>query len=167
MEKISAVYKITNEITGDFYIGSSRNVKQRWKSHRSRAFWKQHPNIKMYQDMQKYGLDNFEFVIIEETDNLKEKEQYFIDLLKPSYNSNRAIGFDDRIFKNYHDAHREKDNARMRKYNNTHRAEINNYYQRLCLYNGKTLTLNALKYKLSKLGFSHPVQEAKKYLIGN
>lgn len=29
--KISGVYKITNNITGDFYIGSSKNIKQRSK----------------------------------------------------------------------------------------------------------------------------------------
>lgn len=28
MEKISAVYKIVNEVTGDFYIGSSVDVKR-------------------------------------------------------------------------------------------------------------------------------------------
>ena len=33
MNKISAVYKITNTITGDFYIGSSKNVKKRWTNH--------------------------------------------------------------------------------------------------------------------------------------
>lgn len=27
MNKISAVYKITNTVTGDFYIGSSKNAK--------------------------------------------------------------------------------------------------------------------------------------------
>lgn len=33
-EKISAVYKIVNEVTGDFYIGSSKNVKNRWADHK-------------------------------------------------------------------------------------------------------------------------------------
>lgn len=33
MNKISGVYKITNTITGDSYIGSSKNVKDRWKAH--------------------------------------------------------------------------------------------------------------------------------------
>ena len=28
MNKISGVYKITNTITGDFYIGSSKNIKK-------------------------------------------------------------------------------------------------------------------------------------------
>lgn len=34
MNKISAVYKITNTITNDFYIGSSKNVKVRWIDHK-------------------------------------------------------------------------------------------------------------------------------------
>ena len=31
--KISGVYKITNTVTGDFYIGSSKNIERRWKAH--------------------------------------------------------------------------------------------------------------------------------------
>lgn len=57
MEKISAVYKITNTVTGDFYIGSSRNVKVRWTNHKCPSMRKKHPNSKMYQDMQKYGVE--------------------------------------------------------------------------------------------------------------
>ena len=53
----------------------------------------------------------------------------------------------------------------MEKYNNAHRAEINNYYQRLCLYAGKTLTLSALSNRFRKQGIAHPCKEAKKYLI--
>ena len=41
--------------------------------------------------MRKYGLDNFEMEIIEITDNLLEREQYYIDLLKPHYNKNNPI----------------------------------------------------------------------------
>lgn len=34
MNKISAVYKIVNKVTGDFYIGSSKDVKRRWIQHK-------------------------------------------------------------------------------------------------------------------------------------
>ena len=167
--KLSGVYKITNNITGDFYIGSSKDIKKRWAVHKCVSVWKLRPGMKLYQAFIKYGLNNFTFEIIEETDSLKEREQYYIAQLKPSYNSNRAKGqYKDSIrqyYKEYHKEHIEENKARMEKYNNAHRAEINNYYQRLCLYDGKTLTLNVLRYKLSKLGFSHPVQEAKKYLL--
>lgn len=33
MTKISAVYKIVNEVTSDFYVGSSRDVKRRRREH--------------------------------------------------------------------------------------------------------------------------------------
>ena len=37
MEKICAIYKITNTITGDFYIGSSKDVKQRCEAKISKS----------------------------------------------------------------------------------------------------------------------------------
>ena len=76
-EKICAVYKITNTVTGDFYIGSSNDVKRRWIEHKLPSTWKRWPNNPMYQDMQKYGLENFEFQVIEEVEvhSLQETEQ--------------------------------------------------------------------------------------------
>ena len=65
-EKISAVYKITNTITKDFYIGSSKNVKHRWAEHKRPSTWNRCPNNKMYQDFQKYGIDKFVFEILSE-----------------------------------------------------------------------------------------------------
>ena len=56
-EIISGVYKIANTITGDFYIGSSKNVKRRWESHKKPSAWKKCPNNQMYIDMQEYGTD--------------------------------------------------------------------------------------------------------------
>ena len=86
MNKISAVYKITNTITGDFYIGSSKDVKRRWKEHKCQSTWKKCPNNPMYIDMQKYGVEKFDFEVIEEAEigQLKEKEQKFIETLKPT-----------------------------------------------------------------------------------
>lgn len=43
-EKISGVYKIENTLTGDFYIGSSTDVKRRWSYHKSPSSWKHLPN---------------------------------------------------------------------------------------------------------------------------
>ncbi len=75
--KISAVYKIINKITNDFYIGSSKNVKHRWQEHKMPSTWKKQPNSPMYQDMQKYGVDKFDFQILAnvDSDQLKEIEQ--------------------------------------------------------------------------------------------
>ena len=85
MNKISGIYKITNIITGDFYIGSSKDVKKRW---------------------------------------YKTYREYYLN--------------------------------RNKEYNN-----------RLCLYEGKTLTLNALDMRFRRQGIAYPYKEAKKYLQGD
>ena len=54
VNKIIGVYKITNTVTGDFYIGSSKNVKSRWESHKCKSRWNKCPNNPMYQDMKQY-----------------------------------------------------------------------------------------------------------------
>ena len=101
--KISGIYKITNTITGDFYIGSSKNIKQRWAVHKCPSAWKQCPNNPMYLDMHQYGVDKFSFQILEEVEieSLKEAEQQFIETLKPTYNSNNAKGLNIERRKDY------------------------------------------------------------------
>ena len=148
MQKICGIYKITNTITGDFYIGSSKNVKQRLAQHKCPSRWKQCKNNPMYQDMQKYGVDKFVFEVLEvvevvEPEKLKEMEQRFIETLKPTYNSNRANGFD---------VERRKEYKKQ-------------YYNQLCCYNGETLTLHALRDRFRRKGIVHPQLEAKKYLL--
>ena len=101
--KICAVYKITNTVTGDFYIGSSKDVKLRLAAHKWPSTWKKHPNSPMYQDMQKYGLDKFSFQILAEAEpeKLKETEQKFIETLKPTYNQMNAKGLNIERYKEY------------------------------------------------------------------
>ena len=160
IKKISGVYKITNTITGDFYIGSSKNVKERWKQHKKSSVWKYYPNNPMYHDFQKYGTDKFEFQILEEveSEHLKEAEQQFIETLKPTYNSNNAKGLDVERHKKYH---KEYDKSNKRK--KYHKE----YYNQLCCYNNETLTLNALANRFYRAGIKKPTLEAKKYLVTN
>ena len=96
MDKISAVYKIVNTVTGDFYIGSSRNVKRRWAQHKCPSSWYQQSNNKMYQDMWIYGVDKFRFQILVPVmpEYLKQVEQELIEMLKPTYNQINSKGLD-------------------------------------------------------------------------
>ena len=162
--KICGIYKITNTITGDFYIGSSKNVKKRWKEHKCPSKWKQHPNNPMYIDMKKYGIDKFEMQIIAEVeaDKLKETEQQFIETLKPTYNQMNAKGLNIERYKKYNKKY-QKEYKKSKKYKKYHKE----YQDQLCFYNGETITLNALRMRFKKLGIEHPTQEAKKYLIKN
>lgn len=145
--KISGIYKITNVETNDCYVGSSIDIKRRWTEHKIPSSWKRQPNNKLYIAFQQYDLDKFSFEILEETDNLKEREQYYIDLLKPIYNNYRA---------------KDLDLERYKEYNKEYMKE---HYNQLCSYNGEILTLNALRQRFSYRKIPHPTAEAKKYLI--
>ena len=164
--KISAVYKITNTITGDFYIGSSKNVKQRWVHHKCKSTWKRCQNNPMYIDMKEYGIDKFAFEILAEVevDSLKETEQFFIESLKPTYNNYNAKGFD---FERRKKAKKEynKEYYKTEKGKESQKKAHKKYDNQLCFYNGQSLTLNALRMRFRKLGIDHPTQEAKKYLL--
>lgn len=109
--KISAVYKITNTVTGDFYIGSSKDVKKRWATHKCQSMWNQCPSNPMYLDMQKYGTDKFVFEILAEVEpeKLKETEQKFIETLKPTYNNRNANGLNIDRKKEYQEEYRKTD----------------------------------------------------------
>ena len=143
--KIIGVYKITNTVTGDFYIGSSKDVKQRWAVHKCPSTWKNYPNNQMYLNMMKYGTDKFELQILEETESehLKETEQQFIEKMKPTYNDRNANCWNC-------DKHKEYQN----KYNN-----------QLCSYNGETISLATLAKRFQRAGVEHSAKEAKKYII--
>ena len=145
MTRISGVYKIINKITKDFYIGSSADVFRRWRNHKSPSKWKEHPNSPLYRDMQKYGVDKFRFQILAPVmpKHLKQVEQEFIELLSPTYNQMYAKGQNPE----------------------SPRKSSQKYRSQLCEYNGETLTLNALSSRFLRAGISHPVLEAKKYMI--
>ena len=153
-EIICAVYKIINTITGDCYIGSSKNVKSRWAVHKCNSTWKNYPNKQLYQDMRKYGVDKFELQILAEVeaDKLKETEQQFIETLKPAYNNRNANGLNIDKRKKYEKSEKRKKAKKE-------------YYSQLCCYNGKTITLDTLRHLFRRDGVEHPQIEAKKYLV--
>ena len=160
--KISGVYKITNNITGDFYIGSSKNIKLRWATHKSPSKWKQYPNSRLYKDMSQYGRDNFTIEVIEETTDLRNREQYYIEQLKPAYNDRHADGYNIERCKE----HQKEYQKEWYKVNRDEQlAKSKAYDSRLCLYEGETLTLKALSIRFRKQEIAHPCKEAKKYLI--
>ncbi len=161
MNKISGVYKITNTVTGEFYIGSSKNIERRWYNHKCKSTWKKCPNSPLYRDMQKYGIDKFRFQILVPAieEYLTQVEQECIEMLKPTYNDRHAKGWDvkrrKKTQKKYF--HTEKGKEVQRKSNKK-------YSHKLCFYNGETLTLDALRTRFKRAGIPHPSLEAKKYL---
>lgn len=82
----SGVYKITNKVNGKFYIGSSKNLSERFRSHLC-TLLKGNSGCRILQAaVKKYGIENFEFSVVEVCDNYKEKEIEIFSLKMPDYN---------------------------------------------------------------------------------
>lgn len=90
----AGVYLIHSIHTNDFYIGSSKNLYNRKIQHLSALKNGKHYSYKMQKHFEAFGIDNFSFYFLEKVIRLEGelqrhieiREQYFIDLLNPSYN---------------------------------------------------------------------------------
>lgn len=90
-QHVSGVYKITNDITGELCVGASVSVARRISTHLNRDARKYKGKHRFYDDILKYGKENFSWELLEECpkENLLEREQYWYDTLKPTYNKER------------------------------------------------------------------------------
>lgn len=103
----TGIYKITNLINGNAYVGLSVNIEKRWKSHKERSmmpFDKEYDKV-LYKAFRKYGLENFKFEILEECeyDQLKEREMYWIAYYDTYHHGYNATPGGDQV-----DTHGEK-----------------------------------------------------------
>lgn len=84
---VCGIYKITNLITEQCYIGQSVNIQQRMKQHCKCGLGIEASSTnKLYNSMQKDGVWNFSFELLEECPRelLNQKEAFWID----TYSSN-------------------------------------------------------------------------------
>ena len=92
----TGIYKITNIITDECYIGQAVDVYKRWNEHCKCGLGiDTPPGNKLYKAIQEYGLENFTFELIEEcsSSELNEKEKYFIELYQAdTYGYNSVSG---------------------------------------------------------------------------
>lgn len=82
--KYCGIYKITDLTTGKSYIGQSVDIKERFRQHIKSALTYGKATNKLYSTMQKSGVHNFTFEILEEVprENLNERETYWIEFYK-------------------------------------------------------------------------------------
>jgi group I intron endonuclease len=85
---ISGVYVITNSQNGHQYIGSTKNFLTRFYDHKKRLESGIHRNKHLQNAWNKYGSKCFSFSIVEccDASKLIEREQFYINTLKPEYN---------------------------------------------------------------------------------
>lgn len=95
IKPVAAIYKLENSVTGEFYIGVTRNAQGRKRQHFYDLRKGRHHNPKLQRD---YNLGHtFLYWILEYLDNemsddtLVRREQQWVDMLHPTYNSRNAI----------------------------------------------------------------------------
>ena len=85
----AGIYAITCVISGEQYVGSSKNVKARWSQHRGELRKDRNRCLVLQRAWNKYGEDAFTFSVLEYVDSIKDlipREQYYLDTLQPAYN---------------------------------------------------------------------------------
>lgn len=114
MIKICGIYKITNKVNGKCYIGQSNDIHRRWKQELA-------PNAKLNPHLarafEKYGIDNFEFEIIEECqrERLNEREQFYIEIyhsIDPNLGYNKTEGGDGNLGRHFIMSEEQKEKIR-------------------------------------------------------
>lgn len=81
------VYRWINNLNNKTYVGSSINLSVRFYTYYSLGYLAK-SNRPMERALLKYGFSNFSLEILEYCSryNLLEREQYYLDNLKPDYN---------------------------------------------------------------------------------
>jgi len=93
------IYKITNDLNDKIYIGSStyQYLCNRMNCHRQMCKdLSGRRDTKLYNYMREIGVQHFKIELIEKVQcenkcQLREREQHFIDMLKPELNMFRAV----------------------------------------------------------------------------
>lgn len=89
--KICGIYGIKNKVNGKMYVGSGRDCVRRWSYHKTQLKYDRHNNGNMQEEVNKFGLDNFQFIILEEClakELYKKEEEYMKKYRKQLYNIN-------------------------------------------------------------------------------
>lgn len=94
-KNISVIYKIIYKGTDKLYIGSAINFRTRVNQHKYDLKRNKHHSKHLQRIVNKHGIDTLDFDIVEIVEDKKrliEREQYYIDLLKPQLNSCPTAG---------------------------------------------------------------------------
>ena len=84
----SGIYCLKNTIDERCYVGSAQKLNYRLWNHKHKLIKRTHANNILQNFVNKYGIDSIYFEILEpvEVGKLIEREQHYIDTLKPEFN---------------------------------------------------------------------------------
>ncbi len=81
---MNSIYQYKNKINGHMYIGMAKDADRRYKDHENASFNKNHKqyDYPIHAAIRKYGLNNFDFNILEDNlpniEKMKQREIYWI-----------------------------------------------------------------------------------------
>jgi group I intron endonuclease len=164
-EKVSGIYKIINKVNGKYYIGNTTKLGNRWCQHKGSLKYQRHVNSHLQSAWNKYGGNNFNFVIVEKVllDKLVVTEQKYLDIAKNEqdkcYNQNFSA---NSVLQT--EEMKEKIRNTLKKYYMTHKSPMY----------GKTLSAESIeKMKKTKTGVKqseehkHNISKSLKGIIRN
>ena len=96
---MTGIYKITNLINGHAYVGQAKDIERRWTQEKNASKNQSNPgyNYPLMKAFRKYGIENFNFEIVEECDinDLNNREIYWIEFYDTFFNGyNQTFGGD-------------------------------------------------------------------------
>lgn len=129
----SGIYMWKNNNNKKFYIGSSVDLNRRFTSYFNLNYLVKESRLYLHRALLKEGYSAFSLYILEycEKENLIDREQYYFDLLKPTYNICTIAGS---TLGRLHDEKTKENISKSKK--GTYSEEDNHFY-------GETHTLEA------------------------
>jgi group I intron endonuclease len=90
----SGIYKWTNKLTNDSYVGQSIDLSKRFIRYFNLSYLRNRGTLAINRALIKYGFSSFQLEILEYCDiaDLNKREQYYLDTLKPRYNILKIAG---------------------------------------------------------------------------
>ena len=85
------IYAIVNKVNGKYYIGGTNNIHRRWWQHKYSLSIQKHRSIYLQRAYNQYGIDNFEFKILDillDKSEIPIRERYWFDVYKPYLRKN-------------------------------------------------------------------------------
>ena len=172
------IYKVcckNKEIT-DFYIGKTNNLSNRIRQHKmscNNINDKEHNKLLYLKIRENGGLDNWDFEILENIENVDNKfilkrERYFIDTLIPTLNKNRPFTTDEEKLKQKLLKDRKYENKpevkeKRKAYNLEHRDKLIEYKRQYRLNNKEQISIKNKNKRLQIISDNYEEEEPLKY----
>ena len=99
IDPVPGVFRVTNKTTGRTYVGFARNLQRRIWDLKDNARHGRGAQKLLREDFQRYGVDDFEFVVLESNvpiEKLSELREYYAEkygAYKTGYNHSKGHSY--------------------------------------------------------------------------